>query len=134
MAILDALKNKKNEELEEKKASVSTKEIKESVKDSDVVNVRQKSIEIQNVLKYPRITEKAAILAEKNAYTFEINPQANKIDVARAIKKVYNVEPVRVNITKLPARNVIVRGRRGVKSAVKKAIVYLKKGDKIEFV
>ena len=134
MAILDALKNKKNEEPEEKKVSKSVKKTKEVVEESNSDKIQQKNKVLQNVLKHPRITEKAAILAEKNAYTFEIDPQANKIDVARAIKKVYNVEPVRVNIIKLPAKRVIVRGRRGVKSAIKKAIVYLKEGDKIEFV
>jgi len=125
MAILEALK--KNKEKEEK-------ENVEDVDSAKVNTLKQKVTTLQNVLKYPRITEKAAILAESNAYTFEIDPRANKIEVARAIKQIYNVEPLKVNIIKLPARKVVVRGKRGTKSGVKKAIVFLKKGDKIELV
>lgn len=84
------------------------------------------------VLKKPRITEKAAVSAEKNQYVFEISSNATKASVVKAVIELYKVTPVRVNITKTPAKNVIVRGRRGVKQGVKKAYVTLKKGDKIE--
>ena len=86
------------------------------------------------VLKHPRVTEKAAILSGNNIYTFEIDPKATKIDVLRAVKNVYKVDPVKVTISTLPAKRKFVRGRRGTTSAVKKAMVYLKKGDSIEFV
>lgn len=89
---------------------------------------------LHSVLKHPRLTEKAAILSGSNVYTFEIDPKATKIDVARAVKEIYKVDPVRVAISKLPAKRKLVRGKRGVTSAVKKAMVYLKKGDSIEFV
>lgn len=35
----------------------------------------------------PRITEKATVQNEKNAYVFEIDAKANKTDVANAILK-----------------------------------------------
>jgi ribosomal protein L23 len=60
--------------------------------------------------------------------------QADKKNIAKAITELYKVTPVKVNITKLPAKIIFTRGKAGRKSAVKKAIVYLKKGDKIEFV
>jgi ribosomal protein L23 len=50
------------------------------------------------------------------------------------VKEIYKVTPVRVNIVNLPAKIVFARGKTGRKSAIKKAIVTLKKGDKIEFV
>lgn len=68
----------------------------------------------------PRITEKAGILGEsKNTYTFEVPRTATKSQVAFAVKKAYKVTPTKINITNL--------------KSVKKAIVMLKKGDKIEF-
>jgi len=80
----------------------------------------------------PRITEKASKVVEENVHTFEVNSKATKKQVAEAIKIFYKVTPVKVNMVKNPAKEVIVRGRKGVKSGVKKAYVYLKKGDKIE--
>lgn len=80
----------------------------------------------------PHITEKAAILAEKGTYVFEVARDTNKIEIAKAIESLYNVKPARVNIINLPKTNVFVRGKSGVKSGVRKALVTLKKGDKIE--
>lgn len=85
-----------------------------------------------NVLVRPLISEKAAILAEKNTYVFEVARNTNKIEIAKAVQSLYGVKPVRVNIVNLPATKVFVRGKNGMKSGVRKALVTLKKGDKIE--
>mgnify|MGYP003419658161 CR=1 FL=1 len=80
----------------------------------------------------PRITEKAGIMSEtQNVYTFEVEKNSTKDTIAKEIKTLYKVTPTKVRIINLPARKVFVRGNRGVQSAVKKALVYLKKGDKI---
>lgn len=87
------------------------------------------------IIKKPRITEKSGIQAETTGvYTFEVTAEANKKNVAKAVKEIYKVTPVKVNMVTLPAKKVFSRGKLGVKSGVKKAVVYLKKGDKIEFV
>ena len=93
------------------------------------------------IIKRPRITEKSGLQAEGTGsaegfavYTFEVMAGANKKSVAKAIKEIYKVTPIKVNITNLPAKLVFSRGKNGRKSGVKKAVVYLKKGDKIEFV
>ncbi|MFZ2303953.1 MAG: 50S ribosomal protein L23 [Minisyncoccia bacterium] len=80
----------------------------------------------------PHITEKAAILAEKGTYVFEVAKDTNKIEIAKAIQALYSVTPTRVNIINLPDTRVFVRNRKGVKSGLRKALVTLKKGDKIE--
>lgn len=81
----------------------------------------------------PRITEKAAVLSETgNVYTFEVTKSATKTTIKRAIKEIYKVAPTRVNIVKLAAKNVVVKGKKGSTKAVVKAYVYLKKGDKID--
>ncbi|HEY1037457.1 MAG TPA: 50S ribosomal protein L23 [Candidatus Paceibacterota bacterium] len=87
---------------------------------------------VVDVLKGPRITEKAALASERNVYVFEVAKGATKSAISAAVKNLYKVTPAGVNIAKTPAKNVIVRGRRGVKGGVVKAYVTLKKGDKIE--
>lgn len=81
----------------------------------------------------PHITEKATFLGEKNAYVFKVEPEFNKIMVRQAIKKQYNVEPRKVRIINVPGKTVFIRRRQAQKAGYKKAIVYLKKGEKIAF-
>lgn len=90
------------------------------------------------ILREYRVTEKAADLAAHlNQYTFEVAPEANRKEVARAVAKVFNVEVTKVNIlNKKPKLKVdrMRRGRPGTKGGHKKAIVTLKDGDAIELV
>jgi len=87
------------------------------------------------ILKLPRITEKASLLSDRdNAYTFEIEDTATKSDVKMAIKATYNVTPRMVRITRLPGKVFLIWGRKVRKPGVKKAVVYLPKGEKIEFI
>ncbi|HRH26147.1 MAG TPA: 50S ribosomal protein L23 [Candidatus Paceibacterota bacterium] len=82
----------------------------------------------------PRITEKATFVAGKhNAYLFNVNQGATKPLITKAVREIYGVTPVRVTTARTPAKRVVVRGKAGKKQAVKKAYVYLKEGDKIEF-
>jgi len=92
------------------------------------------SIADLTVLTKPRVTEKAGVLSESNVYTFEVSANANKFTIAKAIKELYKVTPRKVNIINLPRRSVFVRGKFGVQAGVKKAMVSLNKGDKIEFI
>lgn len=84
----------------------------------------------------PRITEKTAILGEKNVYTFEIKKGTTKFEVRDAIKALYNVTSVRVNIVNKQPRHSMSRsrGRDMMESGLRKAYVFLKKGDRIELV
>ncbi|MGJ8652674.1 MAG: 50S ribosomal protein L23 [Opitutaceae bacterium] len=88
------------------------------------------------ILKEYRVTEKAANLAANlNQYTFEVDPSANRIEVARAVAKVFDVEVTKVNILNKKPKAKTDRsrkGRPGTKGGHKKAIVTLKEGDKIE--
>ena len=125
MAIFNTPKKKKVEKKSEKTAPVST---------PIGINVHVSEQGFSSVLLRPRITEKASMLAEKNTYVFEVHPKANKKEVAAAIMNAYKVTPARVHIVNLPAKKVFSRGKKGMQSGLKKAIVYLKHGDKIEFV
>lgn len=91
------------------------------------------NIKPNNVLLRPRITEKAALGADKsNVYIFEVTQDSTKKSISASVRDVYGVTPEKVRVVAIPAKRVFVRGKRGVKSGGKKAYVYLKKGDKIE--
>ena len=85
------------------------------------------------LIKCARITEKSAINAEKGVYTFNVVQGANKNEIKKAIKLVYGVMPVRVSVTQIAKKTVTRRGIVSVKQGGKKAVVHLKKGDKITF-
>lgn len=91
--------------------------------------------DMSGVLLRPRITEKAAHMTAQHTYTFDIAPRATKTDVAKAIKEVYGVTPKKVALVKTLGKKVNLRTRRGYgrRAASKKAYVFLKEGDRIEF-
>ena len=84
------------------------------------------------ILIRPMITEKATELGALNKYVFVIDPKMNKVEVKKAIRSVYNVEPTRINISNIAGKNVSYGRIRGQRKNWKKAIVTLKAGDKIE--
>jgi large subunit ribosomal protein L23 len=95
----------------------------------------QKKIETvveSKVIISPRITEKASMQSNANAYTFVVAKSATKHSIAAEIKKEYKVTPLAVNITNLPCKVKLVRGKIGSTAPTKKAIVFLKKGDTIK--
>ncbi len=85
------------------------------------------------MIKGPRITEKSAIDAERGVYTFNVALNANKNELKKAINSVYGVNPVRISITQIAKKPVTRRGILSIKQGGKKAVVHLKKGDKIIF-
>lgn len=89
---------------------------------------------LASALKNPRITEKASLLSTSNIYTFDVPKDFNKFEIAGAILEIYKVKPLQVRVVAIPAKKVMHAGKPGVKKGGKKALVYLKKGDKIEFV
>ncbi len=86
------------------------------------------------IIKAPVITEKAVKMTMQNAYVFEVAMDATKNDVKTAVRALYKVDPVKVNMVRKNPRAYVARfrNRRGVKSGIKKAYVFLKKGEKID--
>ena len=86
----------------------------------------------------PIITEKMTAAGEKlNRYGFIVDTNANKIDIKKAIEKMYGVTVERVNtqkyIGKIKTRNTTRGVAIGRVNKTKKAIVSLKKGETIDF-
>ncbi len=86
------------------------------------------------IIKNPRITEKASLLQEQNVYIFNVSPSANKTEIKKSIFALYKVKPIKVNILPVPKKRVMVRGTSGVRGGGKKVAVYLKAGDKIDLI
>lgn len=92
--------------------------------------------DLSSVIQGVRISEKSVTLSEGNVYTFTVRKDANKFMVRDAVKALYNVTPVKVNIVnKIAAKRLKgSRGRMVHEKGMKKAYVYLKAGDQITLV
>jgi large subunit ribosomal protein L23 len=101
-------------------------------KKSEKAEAKKLPAELEGIILSPRVTEKAAYSAEKNAYTFNVAVRANKIQIARAIAVMYNVHPVKVTISLKKPQMILVRNRIGMTKHEKKATVFLPKGETIE--
>jgi large subunit ribosomal protein L23 len=89
-------------------------------------------MDYQQVILKPIITEKATALAEQGKYVFKVTSFVTKAVVKQAIEKIYKVKVTRVNFILVRSR-LRRRGRiQGKSTQWKKAVVTLKKGDKIE--
>jgi len=93
---------------------------------------------MREILKRPLITEKMTSLEAKRQYAFEVDSEANKIEIAKAVEKKFRVkvESVRTMTQKGKAKSQLTRRGRfsGRTAHWKKAVVTLREGDKIEFV
>lgn len=105
------------------------KEVKKTSKSKDSKKIKGSAY---RVLVKPLITEKVTELGEFNKYGFEVSVNTNKTEVAKAIKEVYGVTPISVNIMNMRGKRVRFGRTMGKKKDWKKAIITLKKGEKIE--
>ncbi len=91
---------------------------------------------IYDVLRRPLVTEKTSYQINKlNQYTFVVSNDATKAMIREAVETIFDVDVIRVNIIKTPAkRSVRARSRRLMvrKPGIKKAIVTLAEGNSIE--
>lgn len=115
---------------DEKKKVV--KKAKKTVK-KKVVNVKKSEL-IVKTLKSPHITEKATILAENSKYVFKVDKRANKINIKKAIEALYGVDVISVNIINMKPKKRRMGRIIGKKPAFKKAIVKIKKDQKIDVI
>lgn len=120
---------------EEEKETVVSQEKKEEKTEKKISKPLETGFRTDTtVLIRPIITEKATGHQAQGCYIFEVNAKANKISVKKAIKELYQVEPVKINIVRLKGKKVRYGRSTGTTKSRKKALVFLKKNDKIEFV
>ncbi len=91
------------------------------------------SILAHRFLLRPRITEKAYALNGANQFVFEVSRDAHKSVIARSVQEAYGVDVLDVRTVNLPGKSKVFgkKGQVGSRSAVKKAIVTIKKGQTI---
>lgn len=84
------------------------------------------------VLVRPIVTEKTTRLGHVNQYAFEVAMTANKLEIRKAVKAVYGVTPTDVRVMRIFGKPVRSRAGKSRRSTWRKAIVTLKKGDRID--
>jgi len=89
---------------------------------------------ISEVLLRPTITEKSTLLHEDGQYTFQIAPRANKTLVKQAVEQNFGVKVVSVNITVNRGKRKRYGPRFKKQPDVKKAVVTLQPGDRIDLI
>lgn len=87
--------------------------------------------DVSDVIVQPLISEKAAGLAGANQYVFIVRKSANRVEVRAAIKSMYGVSPLGVNILNVRGKKVRFGRKEGTRSDWKKAIVTLPVGQTI---
>lgn len=117
---------------EEKKTTKKTL-MKSSPLGDDLIRKTMDGFNVEEVLRSPRVTEKATLQSQYNVYVFNVDIDAGKKDIDFAIRSIYKVEPQKIRTVNVPTKQVR-RNRRGIKGTTsrgKKAYVYLKKDDSI---
>jgi len=88
--------------------------------------------EMIGILRYPHVTEKAAVAARNNTYVFAVAEGANKAQVKKAVETRYGVTVTGVRMVSSHVKEVR-RGRQlGYKRGIKKAYTTISKGQTIE--
>ena len=91
------------------------------------------NIDLYDIIKKPLLTEKSNSIENLGKYVFIVDSQSNKLQIRKAIKKIFNVEVIKVNIINMDGKVKIFKGRKGRRSSYKKAIITTKDKKKIEF-
>lgn len=85
-----------------------------------------------DVIVAPVITEKATLAAESNQVIFKVNRKATKPEIKAAVEHLFDVKVESVNTLIRKGKRKVFKGTRGVQSDVKKAIVTLAEGHRID--
>jgi large subunit ribosomal protein L23 len=85
------------------------------------------------LIKKPWITEKSTMLGTNDQYVFVVANGATKPEIKKAVKEIYKVDAIAVNVVNRPAKTKrFGGGRKGAQEGYRKAIVTIKKGQKID--
>lgn len=116
---------------EEKKETVVKKASASIAASKKTLAVKESPLATR-ILSRPRITEKSYALNALNQYVFVVSKTATKKSVKRAVEEAYAVQVEKVRIVRLPAKRRLFGKSIGMKSAIKKAIVSVAKGQSLE--
>ena len=94
----------------------------------------------EEIIVAPVVTEKSNDELQEGKYTFKVNKKATKVEIAKAVEKLFGVKVLKVNTISVKGKEKRVGAHKGFTSDWKKAIVtidtnpsektYLAKGGK----
>ena len=90
------------------------------------------ALNVYDVILSPVITEKSSAASESNQVVFKVRRDATKPEIKTAIEQLFKVKVLSVNTLTRKGKTKIFRGIKGRQQDVKKAIVRLAEGDKID--
>ncbi len=86
------------------------------------------------IIRRPLITEKSTLQKEMhNQLAFEVDRRANKIEIKKAVEKIFKVQVEDVRTMNYQGKRKRLGRTMGRRSHWKKAVVTLQPGEKIEF-
>ena len=110
------------------KKTIEEKEIKTEAKKAGHISGGKNIF----IIKQPWITEKSYNLSLAGKYVFSVAKDATKNEVKKAVKAIYKVDPVSVNMVSIKGKETRFGAKFSKKGGLKKAIVKLKAGQKID--
>mgnify|MGYP001579866491 CR=1 FL=1 len=136
MALLDFLKRKKEvgktkQAKKAQKVSITPETEKKKALAVEQISLQSKGFSY-TIIKEPHISEKATYLAEGNKYVFKIYSNSNKPEIKKSVEGIYGVDVVAVNMIRIPKKKRRLGKTEGYKKGYSKAVVTIKKGQKIE--
>lgn len=136
MAILDRFRKKTDATPVQAKKPTAKKASAKKDGDTEIVQAAQthtpRLLLAYQTLSAPHVSEKAARMAEKNVYVFQVPVSAEKVAIKKSVEAKFNVKVVGVRTIKVAGKPVR-RGRRvTARKDWKKAIVTLAAGQKID--
>lgn len=91
-------------------------------------------MDLAHILKRPIITEKSTALTREGKYVFQVDSQATKKEIKKAVEKIFKVKVKQVQTINVPGkkRRLLRTRKQTVQADWKKAIVSLGEGEKID--
>ena len=86
----------------------------------------------RDIIVAPVVSEKSYSVLDQNWYTFLVHPDANKTEIKIAIQQIFDVRVLSVNTLNRQGKRKRTRTGWGKRKDVKRAIVKLADGDRIE--
>ena len=86
-----------------------------------------------SILLRPIVSEKGYSEGQAGKYRFEVAKDATKIDIKKAVEKIFKVHVTKVNVINMDGKARRLRQHAGFTADWKKAIVTLKDGEHIDY-
>ena len=85
-----------------------------------------------DIIVAPVITEKATVASEHNKVVFKVAAKATKPQIKDAVEKLFDVKVKSVNTLVRKGKTKVFRGQFGSQSDIKRAVVTLEEGHRID--